>query len=639
MTASPSGLKGLLHKGIATAFCCVILIALLFKGVFGAFDVRAKDALISRKVPLGSITILAIDDKSLHEIGRWPWSRSVISKLIDAVPQSSVIGVDIAFFESGHSPGEDDALAAAFAKKRTVLVCTKDGAQSLDEKLQLPIFNDTARGFADVITDGDGVTRATILETFEADGTKVEPFAVALYKEFFGTEPPLVRMQGRSRINFAGPARTFRTISAGDVLSGATVLPENNIIILGATAQSLKDIFQTPKASAAMSGAEVHANILQMIINQRTFEDVGGWWTALLILALAATAYALNAIGALFQVRIFSRPASATIVVAALGAAYIFTAVGLSRKDILLPMIYPLLSLAAAHAAVSLLDHIQSEREKSRIQAAFGKYVAPGIVEQIISENYSLRLGGEKRRIGILFADIRDFTSIAEEQTPQALVAMLNVYLSAMTEIIHSQRGMIDKYIGDAIMALWNVPLPVEGFEEKMARAALGMAETRVSNEIYTGIGLHVGDAVVGNIGSTERFGYTAIGDNVNIASRLEGLTKVYRVTVIASEDFVRCLPPDIGRRELDSVRVRGRSRPVVIYEICGDAPPWHQDFSEALAMYRSGLFEDAFEVFKSLSEFYLDYASSLFAERCSGFIQDRYAPREWSGVWEHTTK
>src|SRR5712671_2877574 len=213
MTVLASGEKALIHKGIAAICCVVFLVVLLYMGVFGAFDVRAKDALISKKAPLDAITVLAIDDKSIHDVGRWPWSRAEVAKLIDAVPPSSVIGVDIAYFEPGASAAEDAALEAAFAKKRAVLVCTKDGAQSLHQSLQCPIFKGVARGFADVITDADGVTRATRLETFDPGNAKVEPFAVALHEEFFGAKPaPGTLISGRSRINYAGSSKAFRTV-------------------------------------------------------------------------------------------------------------------------------------------------------------------------------------------------------------------------------------------------------------------------------------------------------------------------------------------------------------------------------------------------------------------------------------------
>jgi adenylate cyclase len=216
--------------------------------------------------------------------------------------------------------------------------------------------------------------------------------------------------------------------------------------------------------------------------------------------------------------------------------------------------------------------YIVEASEKRKIRNAFGLYLNPELARQVSERPEMLRLGGEKRVLTVLFSDIRGFTSISERLDPSALVELLNVYLGKMTDVVFANEGTLDKYIGDAIMAIWGAPIPHDDHAARASRAAVGMVEcleklhtefdARGWPRLETGIGLHTGEMIVGNMGSVRRLSYTVMGDNVNLGSRLEGLTKYYHTRIIASEDTVRAAGDGIVAREIDLVRVKARRSP-----------------------------------------------------------------------------
>ena len=663
------------NKIIAAASCAIVLCLLFLIGFLHTTDVQLQDKLIFEKQPLQAIHIIAIDDTSLNQIGRWPWNRSLIAKIVDAIPDSSVIGIDIGYFEPSNSPADDAALANSLRHKNAILVSTtQSNNKNSADKFQIPIFtpdnsvnanmnananiststnvdtdtngsantnakttpattirNNPKHAYADVITDSDGITRAL---RFDLDISSVseQAFSTALAANFF--DSPIHTPRGRVRINFVGPTHAFDYISAASIIDGQFASTQQNqlsndsIYILGATAASLKDTFQTPIGATPMPGAELHANIVQMLLQQNFLTTTGIGWTLIIIAICILVAYLANLL----------RPSFAIIVVVVAAIAYVFIAILFARRDILLPIVYPILALIVTHIAITITDYVATQRERKKIQDAFGKYISPKIVDRIITDKHELKLGGEKLRIGILFSDVRGFTTLSEALSPHKLVALLNKHLTAMSDIIHAQDGIIDKYIGDAIMALWNVPLPTDNFEEKMALAAISMTKTKVSEKIAIGIGLHVGEAVVGNMGSNERFDYTAIGDNVNLTSRLESLTKQYGVGIIATEEFANQLPANISWREIDRVQVKGKHKPVTIVEIClAQTPSWHAEFAKALKLYQAGDFLAAKKIFSILALNQKDATSRLFANRCDELLRTR--PENWQGVWEHKSK
>jgi len=236
----------------------------------------------------------------------------------------------------------------------------------------------------------------------------------------------------------------------------------------------------------------------------------------------------------------------------------------------------PLLNLGMLFSLLSLQKFFAAEQEKKFYRSAFSQYVAPQVVEQIIKSPEKLSLEGEEKEVSILFSDVRGFTTISEKLTPVQVSKLLHKYFSPMTKIITNHHGTLDKFIGDAIMAFWNAPLDVANHQKLALKAALEMLTSlyRLNKEfieefgvnVKIGVGIHCGVASVGNMGSSELFDYTIIGDNVNLASRLEGLTKFYGCTLLISETIAECCRDEFYIQEIDKVRVKGKVEPVTIY-------------------------------------------------------------------------
>ncbi len=282
-----------------------------------------------------------------------------------------------------------------------------------------------------------------------------------------------------------------------------------------------------------------------------------------------------------------------------------------------MPIFYPVLLIILIYIFALFVKYLIASKEKQKIRAGFSQYVAKEVVDELINHPEKLNLGGENRKLTILFSDIRKFTSLSEKLKPEELVELLNDYLSAMGEVVADNDGIIDKFIGDAIMAFWGAPLENNKQEKDAVRSALLMVEklkafnkeNRSKNrpEINIGIGINAGEVIVGNIGSKKRFDYTVIGDEVNLASRLEGLTKFYGVSIIVSEKVTMKVNDEFVVRYLDNVAVKGKNQGIRIYEVMGVklTSKKHEKFSQAFAraanIYLNKNFREAKYVFEKL--------------------------------------
>jgi len=314
-----------------------------------------------------------------------------------------------------------------------------------------------------------------------------------------------------------------------------------------------------------------------------------------------------------------------------------------------LTLIYPLIGLGLTYLGSESWRNLVVERKGRHLKKAFSSYVSPDLVKQIEKDPDKLILGGEQRELSILFSDIRGFTTVSESLTPPELVKLLNEYLSPMTRIVLEEKGTLDKFIGDAVMALFNAPLDVTDHPERACTAAVRMmAELKHLNQgfqergmhtIDIGIGINTGPAVVGNMGADIRFDYTAIGDSVNLASRLEGLNKYYGSHILVSED-TRCRISSGGFifREVDRVRVKGKHLPVVMYELMIANTEILPEFEQGLELYRKREFVSASEIFDRLAQTWQDGPSRLYVERCGEYIAN--PPDEnWDGTYTAKSK
>ena len=357
-------------------------------------------------------------------------------------------------------------------------------------------------------------------------------------------------------------------------------LVAGNIILIGSTVQGLRDFKPTPLDPRA-SGIETHAQILEQILDtqylQRPDWADGAEMLFLLVFGLALILL-LHPLGALW---------AAVVTVVAIAASFAVSWFSFQREGLLIDPLYPGMAALAVYLSGSLLGYLRSESERRHVRRSFSMYLAPAVVEELSRHPERLKLGGELRDLTVMFSDIRDFTRISEQLDPHALTHMLNSVLTPLTTAIQDRKGLIDKYIGDCIMAFWNAPLDDAEHARNALKSALAMQtalatanailadEARKAGrkviDIGIGIGINRGPCSVGNMGSAQRMAYSALGDTVNLASRLESLTRSYGVEIIVGEDVAQGIT-DMPLLEIDRVQVKGRSKPLTIYTLLGEA-------------------------------------------------------------------
>jgi adenylate cyclase len=464
---------------------------------------------------------------------------------------------------------------------------------------------------------------------------------------------------GSALINYTGPYRTYSQYSMWDVMSG-TLAPDtfrDKIVLVGGTAIAIGDIRTTPFASQdpTYMGVEVHANIIDNLLHS---EDKGRGFLqrgpheemidiGFILVFGVAFGFLFSRITPLY---------STLLMLATLLAFGWFVYFSFASKGQWLSFVIPAATLAANYAGITSVRMVREESEKRKIRKTFSQYLSPGVIELIEKdpEKY-IRTGGEMKELTILFSDIRGFTTISEKLTPDELVQLLNEYFGQMTEIVFATNGTLDKYIGDAIMAFWGSPYPQEDHAFRSCSCALQMVSGLAKlNEklkssgrppIGIGIGLNTGQVNVGNMGSARRLSWTVMGDNVNLASRLEGITKQYHVQLIISEATYRHVASQFVCRELDKIRVKGKTQPVNIYELMDVAENSSAyeslltGFDHAMQEYRKQDWSEAANLFAEvLANFPDDGPTQVFLERAIEFSET--APEgEWDGVYVMKTK
>jgi adenylate cyclase len=444
---------------------------------------------------------------------------------------------------------------------------------------------------------------------------------------------------GDVRVYFAR-ADPRRSIPAWKALTPGANLSDvrGSIVFFGASAATLSDIVATP-LSPAMPGVEAHAQIVEQLLSGQTLRrpdwaPSAEWMaTALICAALVATTWILA-------------PYLAAVAFAAVvGAICAVSWFAFSRHGLLIEPTYPAFSAAAVYfTGVSTLYAVKRHQERE-IRSAFGRFVSPAVVARLAEMPGALELGGLQRELTLLFCDIRSFTTISEGFNASELTHFLNEYLTPMTDAILDRMGTVDKYMGDAIVAFWNAPLDDADHAAHAVESALTMRQTLVTlNEgwrsraeadgrpfkpVRFGIGLNTGEACVGNLGSLRRFDYSAIGDEVNVASRLEGACKIFQVDIIGSET-TRAEAPDFAWLEIDSVLLKNKTRPVGLYTLAGDkALATSDDFADLtrlhaamLAAYRSRDFPGAITMAKEAAARAPDAVRGLYSYNLRRFAQ-----------------
>jgi len=697
------------------------------------------------RAPGGETVIAAIDEKSVTELGRWPWTRTVIADLIDTLTDAGArsIGFDIVFAEPDENSSlrELDALSVkiddmGITNPKLVQYLTEKRAQADTDRIlarsiedvgnvTLGYFFYTSEGEArhltadDIKRSGDyiddskyGIVRmrgrpddlpmikayaaapnvkpltdaAEISGFFNAfpdvDGTnRWFPLAIQFGEDFY---PPLsmavlqqyldwpmvslniaeygvegIKMgniniptdeSGRILVNFLGPIESFPIYSVTDIVNNRLdpSLFKDKIVLVGATATGIYDLRVTP-FSTVYPGVGIHATVIDNVLHQNFIRRPG--WTALIdIFVIIVLGLLMGMV--LSRVRAV-RGLLAGLVMVALWVVvnrYIF-----SEYNLWLNVIYPLFTILAVYGGITIYKYITEEREKKKIRGAFQYYLTASVITEMLKDPSKLKLGGDKKDLSVLFSDIRGFTTVSEQLTPEELVHLLNEYLTAMTGLVFDHDGLLDKYMGDAIMAVYGAPLDQPDHARRACLTALGMmAALKKLQEKWTtegkpvldiGIGINSGDMVVGNMGSEMRFDYTVMGDSVNLGSRLEGINKEYGTNIVISEFTYAQVKDTLFCRELDSVRVKGKLEPVRIYELLGkrkDSERWNdfvRAFDEGLVHYKQCQWDEAIAAFRRATEIRSgDPPSELYIKRCTA-LKENPPEDGWNGVYVMTKK
>lgn len=565
------------------------------------FDLRGP------RSPKSPIVLVTVDDDSLAEINRqWPWPRSYHAQVIEQIASGGplAIGVDMLFPEKSQDR-EDRRLAKAVARAkvvvlgstlRTIATQTTLGVTQQRELVEppIPVIREGAAGvgFVEVERGKDAVVRSGILVRRHAGQVHSSLGArlVELAAMKLGAEASAASRRGRVWINYRGPIGTFPSYPYYQVYR-REIPPDTfkgKIVIIGVAAPSLHDRHPTPFAGASwlptaaevtlreddpeallMPGSEIQANLVDTLLADDPIRRQPAGVTLLLILGLAVG-------GAVIAGRF--RPLRA--IASSLGLAVIYLVVSqltFSWLDWWMEVVPVILPLMVGAGTIISMNYMREER----VRREYARFFSPLVARQIAEDRSGKAMAAKRRPITVLFSDIRDFTSISESLAPEDVVELLSEYFNTMVPIVLKHGGTLDKYVGDAIMGLFGAPLPQEDHAARAVRAALEMIaqvpvlsqkwETRSGRPLRIGVGIHSGEAVVGVMGADSRREYSAIGDTVNLASRLEGVTKDFKTPIVVSHFTVAALAGRFQVRELSELLVKGRQEAVRVYAVDGE--------------------------------------------------------------------
>ncbi|MBN1996767.1 CHASE2 domain-containing protein [candidate division KSB1 bacterium] len=687
--------------GIITIIIVLLATMLSQIFIFKGLELKTIDTLFTLRGPVtpkdSSIVIVAIDDESMAGLPhKYPFPMFYYARLVRNLTSAGARAIifDIEFTDPNTDhPEYDLEFARAVTDAKNVVLAGKIvfemGSYGTQNKSALkpiaPLLRSPAKwGFVNVIEDSDGFLRRYMLFQ-QVTNNLYYPLAIEairlleeatvpddqnLYSRTFQIGNHIIpkATPNTMYVNFRGPTGgTFSTYSLAHVLDDSTFqLPgeedinsfemhrewgtfKDKIVFVGATAEELQDnkftpFFEYRGFKRKIPGVEFHANALSTVL-KGDFITEASWIIVLLWTVI------LTALGSI--VTILFRPFRALALIFAfvalhLTSVYLFFTYGRTIMTTTTPLIAVVLSFITS----VVYQMVVEQREKKRIRQIFQHYVAPNVVDELLSSGELPSFGGERRELTILFSDIRKFTSFSESREPEIVVSRLSEYLTEMVDVIFKNNGTLDKFVGDEIMALFGAPYHYENHAMSACEAALEMVSrlrdihkrwSKNTNDIFKiGIGINTGPVIVGNLGSSQLFDYTVIGDEVNLGARLEGANKLYQTTIILSESTYTLVKDRIKARELDYVRVVGRRKPIRIYELRGidSIPQIEQDyiidmFTEGLYLYRRRRWSDAIKAFRRVLRYFPDDGPArIYTIRCLDYIESPPS-YEWEGVYE----
>jgi len=633
-----------------------ILNTLFSLEIFKSWQDRFADSFFFPRSPNPNIVIISIDDRSISTIGRFPWDRSVYAKLLDKLSSNdskpASIGIDISFLEKSQE-SEDNKLAEAIKKNGNVVLAAEINS---DNQILLPIENiakDGNYGIANTRADSDGVTRFAKLKATSVDGTSYKGFAYQTSKVYLkNTGKPSSFLEGLPsrfpdmRINFTGGPNSYKIYSFADVLNGPidSRVFKDKIVLIGATAADLHDNQITPTSGdTPMSGVEIQANTIQTILNEKFLSDETKITTLITFFAISIVSSSVFILLPIIPM---------TIACFLFLVSYILYTILSFDAGYIRNIVYPILAILLAGITNLAYKYFSEFRQRRYIRKAFSYYLSESVLSEILSHPNKLKLGGIRQEISVLFSDVAGFTSISEKMNPDQLAHMLNNYLTRMTNIVFKYNGVLDKYVGDAVMSFWGAPIKIKNHALLACQAALEMYQAvgeirkdwlRFDVDFDIRIGINTGDMIVGNMGSNQRFDYTLLGDNVNLGSRLEGINKEYGTNIIISESTYLQVKDHVVVRLLDTVAVKGKEKGIKIYELRGmksAATDWEflKQFEEARTLYHIGNFSESLRLFIKLSkEHSKDKPTKIFIERLRSLTKEK--PQNWDGVFHAKSK
>jgi adenylate cyclase len=632
------------------------------------------------------ITIIDIDEKSIETLGQWPFSRIHIAQVLANLANAGagIIGLDIVFSEYDRSSPKtmaqqlgvqgdfidsDFLLSNVVAQTPTILgyYFSNEQGKTLSPKvatvfdintsihtlkfdyvttnIEQLTTNGYSSGFFNAFSDSNGkITKLPLILEYKnkiypslalemitlTSGTKKikvleDDYAIngLLLKDFVIPTDE----NGFFRINFRGAKKTFKYLSFVDIYNGNFKLEDikGKFILLGTSITTLADLRSTVY-DLAMPGVEIHANLIDNLLKGDFLHnppylklfDILFIFTLTILLGII-----LTKLNALYIVLITS---------SVFAGIYTFIYYLLFEYGLVLNLLYPLISIVATTFLAFYLNYTKEQKQKEFIKGKFSKKVSEDVVNDLL-KNTSNSFEAQEKNITIYFSDIRGFTQISEQlNEPKKLIQLLNLYLEPMTNIITKNFGTVDKFIGDAIMAYWNAPKTVKNHADLAITSALEQIQ-RLKNlnndikkqyeiQLQIGIGIHTGIAVVGEMGSNERSDYTAIGDNVNIASRIEGLTKYLGANILISHDTKAVLKNHYHLRFVGSIIVKGKSKPISLYEVL--TPEKFQNFktlessyNKAIELFYTKKFSESLELFTNLQQQNRTKLFQFYIEQC----------------------
>lgn len=691
---------------------------------------KPREVLPADKKP---VVIIDLDERSLAEVGQWPWSRPVLAQLVQNLFQlgATVVAFDVVFPESDRmNPGNvvnsvhgldeetrdkllkmpkdgNDAIFAQVVKGKRVILGQAGYWDALETEAGPPVRKSVAlkgpkphrflpnfkamvrnvpviekaaigHGIFTVVPEPDGVVRR-VPTLFAYDGQLYPSLAVEMLRVATGRRTILVETddlgikavrvtknlgvptdrQGRAWPYFTKSDKA-KYVPAVEVLTGTadTGIIKGRMAIIGTSAVGLLDIRSTP-IDPVFPGVEVHAQLIESVAYNEFLSRpnfINGAEYLLILFGGILMIWLVPAAGARWTFLIFAIIASA----AAYTSWYLF-----AEERILFDAVFAVLSILTLYVLLTYTGYAREEAERKQVRDAFGFYLAPAMVEKLADDPSQLALGGEQRDMTMLFCDVRGFTTISEQFDAAGLTQLINKLLTPLTEVIMKSQGTVDKYMGDCIMAFWNAPLDDPDHARNACLAALAMkeemgplnerleaeavAEGRQHIPLKIGTGLNSGEVVVGNMGSEQRFDYSILGDEVNLASRLEGQCKTYAVDIVIGEN-THARAPNMATLELDLIKVKGKTEAVRIHTLLGDENVREGNafialsglHDEMLTAYRGQRWDEATDKLAGCREiidgFNLNGFYDIYAERIEEYKAD--PPGDgWDGVYVATSK